>query len=304
MPGIFYQPLNRRKFFDHSAKALAAVALASRTRLLSGAEAPGAKSKELHLALLSDTHIPADPKGGISRNFLPWDNLKATVPQVKESHPEAVVINGDAARLTGELGDYEGLKSLLAPLAEDAPIYIGLGNHDNRANFFKVFPQAPTDPPTVKDKHVLVIERPAIRFLILDSLLYVNQVAGLLGKTQREWLGRYLVQCDGRATVLFVHHTLDDGDGSLLDVEYLFQLLRPHRKVKAIFYGHSHKYAYTENQGVHLVNLPAVGYNFADIEPVGWVDARFTAEGSNLTLKAFAGNRDNDGKTTSLAWKI
>ena len=300
MPGIFYEPLNRRQFFGQSAKTFACVALASQTRLFSGAD----KSEVLHLALLSYTHIPADFKGGEQRKFFPWQNLKTVVPQVVQARPQSVILNGDAARLTGELEDYGELKKLLSPVAAETPIYIGLGNHDNRENFFKAFTQIPGERQSVKDKHVLVMEWPAIRFVILDSLLYVNRVAGLLGKGQRDWLGQYLEKSDGRATVLFVHHTLDDGDGSLMDVDRLFELLRPHKKVKAIFYGHSHKYSFSEQQGVHLVNLPAVGYNFADNEPVGWVDARFTSAGAELTLRAFAGNRDGDGKTTSIAWKI
>ncbi|MBM3840970.1 MAG: hypothetical protein FJ398_24045 [Verrucomicrobia bacterium] len=299
MPGIYDKSLDRRQFLRQSTTSLAGLALASQTRLFAGA----AKSEELRLALLSDTHIPADFKGGEHRKFLPWQNLKAVTPQVLQARPKAVIINGDAARLTGELEDYVELKKLLAPVAEEAPVYIGLGNHDDRGNFFKVFPQPPSERQTVQEKHVLVREWPGIRFVILDSLMYVNRVAGLLGKAQRDWLVQYLEKADGRPTILFVHHTLDDGDGSLVDVDRLFELIRPHKKVKAIFYGHSHKYAFAEQQGVHLVNLPAVGYNFADSEPVGWVDARFTSEGAALTLKALAGNREGDGKTTSISWK-
>jgi hypothetical protein len=102
--------------------------------------------------------------------------------------------------------------------------------------------------------------------------------------------------------MLFVHHTLSDGDGDLLDVDRLFEVIRPHTKVKAIFYGHSHEYSYGRHQGVHLVNLPAVGYNFADKEPVGWVDAIFTSGGVRLTLKTIGGNRAADGETRSLSW--
>jgi hypothetical protein len=51
-----------------------------------------------------------------------------------------------------------------------------------------------------------------------------------------------------------------------------------------------------------LVNLPAVGYNFRDEEPVGWVEARFHSKGADLKLRALAGNRADDGKVTSLPW--
>jgi len=300
MPGIFYQPVNRRKFLGSSAKALALLALARRT----GAEAQEAADAEkpVRLALLSDTHVPADPKNEY-RKFLPWENLKTVVPQVIESRPEGAILNGDAARLTGELADYEAVKQLLAPLAERVPVYIGLGNHDDRDNFFKVFDQPSGNRQKVAGKHVLVIERPSMRLIVLDSLLYVNKVAGLLGKAQREWLARYLEASDVQPTVIFVHHTLGDGDGDLLDVEGLFQLTRPHKAVKAIIYGHSHKYAFSQEAGIHLINIPAVGYNFSDDEPVGWVEAVFRAKGVDLKLRAFAGNRAADGKSKSLTWR-
>src|SRR6266496_6709287 len=300
MPGIFYQPVNRRKFLGHSARALALLALSKRTDLL-GQEAPDAE-KPVRLALLSDTHVPADSKNEY-RKFLPWENLKTAVPQVIESRPEGVILNGDAARLTGELADYASVKQLLAPLAEGAPVYIGLGNHDDRDNFFKVFDHPSGNRQKVAGKHVLVIERPSMRLILLDSLLYVNKAPGLLGKAQREWLARFLEGSDVRPTVIFVHHTLGDGDGELLDVERLLRLTRPHKSVKAIFYGHSHKYAFSQEDGIHLINIPAVGYNFSDDEPVGWVDAVFTAKGVDLKLRAFAGNRGADGKSRSLTWR-
>src|SRR5947207_7164650 len=241
MPGIFHQLFNRREFLGRSARALAVLALSKRTGVL-GQEA-GAE-KQAHFALLSDTHVPADSKNEY-RKFLPWQNLKTVVPQVIEARPEGVILNGDAARLTGELADYEAVKQLLAPLAERAPIYIGLGNHDDRDNFFKVSDHPSGERQKVAGKHVLVIERPLVRLILLDSLLYVNKAAGLLGKTQQEWLARYLKESDARPSVIVVHHTLGDGDGDLLDVERLFQSIRPHRKVEAVIYGHSHKYAFS-----------------------------------------------------------
>lgn len=300
MPGLFYQPIDRRGFFRVSSQAFATLAIARVTT--AGAAEAASQARPVHLALLSDTHVPADPTNEY-RGFFPYENLKTAVPQVLAARPEGVIIDGDAARLSGETGDYAALKTLLGPLAEQAPVFIGLGNHDDRDNFTKVFAPPARQLQPVTGKHVLVLEWPALRLLILDSLLYVNKVAGLLGKAQREWLAKFLAASDARPTGLFVHHTLGDGDGDLLDANRLFELIRPHRKVKAIFYGHSHQYAFGQQDGVHLVNLPAVGYNFKDTEPVGWVDAVFTVHGVELVLKAFAGDRTRDGQRAWLAWE-
>jgi 3',5'-cyclic AMP phosphodiesterase CpdA len=299
MPGLFHQPVSRRDFLQSAALlsfgSLGIHAAESQPR-------SGANSKSVRLALLSDTHIAADPANQ-NRNFFPTENLRSLVPAVAASDPAAVLLNGDAARLAGEPGDYEALRGLLAPLAEKAPVLIGLGNHDHRANFSKVFPAPPALQQTVTGKHVLVFDPGPVRIVLLDSLLYVNQVAGLLGVQQREWLGKFLKQSDRKPTILFVHHTLGEGDGELLDVDRLFALIRPHRKVKAIFFGHSHKYSFTQRQGVHLVNLPAVGYNFSDTEPVGWVDSVFTGKGAKLTLRAIGGDRTKDNQSTTLSWR-
>jgi Icc protein len=298
MPGLFYQPISRKQFLRTAAQATAALAL---PQALGQVRAAENATDSLRVALLSDTHIPADPTNEY-RGFHPVANLKQVVPQIIAAEPAMAIISGDAARLEGQQADYAALKELLAPLAAQAPAYIGLGNHDDRRNFFKVFSPAGGEGPAVSDKHVSVIDHGGLRFVVLDSLLYVNKVAGLLGKAQRDWLAKYLDQSDDRPHVLFVHHTLGDGDGDLLDVDRLFRMVEPHRKVKALFYGHSHRYAFSQHGHIHLINLPAVGYNFSAAEPVGWVDARFSLQGVVLTLHAIGGNRTGDGKTTSIAW--
>ncbi len=127
--------------------------------------------------------------------------------------------------LTGQEDDYRALKQLLEPIAAVAPVYIGLGNHDDRSNFFKVFPTDDKKASPLGGKQVAVIERGDLRFIVLDSLLYVDEVAGLLGQAQRAWLAKFLEDADERPTLLFVHHTLGDGDGDLLDVDRLFRII-------------------------------------------------------------------------------
>ena len=301
MPGLFYQPVQRRNFLKITSAAGAA-ALISGCQSTASRQQSGAEGKSLHLALLSDTHIPADRMNG-SRGFNPWENLKTVVPQVQEARPDGVILCGDAARLEGLEGDYKEVRALLEPVAAISPIVIGLGNHDDRANFNKVFTQTAGDKAGVKDKHVVVLDEEVARIVVLDSLLYVNKVPGLLGKEQRKWLGDYLATNSDKPMVLFVHHTLEDNDGDLLDAKSLFEIITPHPQVKAIFFGHSHVWSLTNRDGIELVNLPAIGYNFRDQDPVGWVDARFDAGGVNLTLRTIGGNQAENKRITRLNWR-
>jgi 3',5'-cyclic AMP phosphodiesterase CpdA len=299
MPEIFHRPTARRAFLRTA--VLGGATLLARPPWTWAQDSASVRPEGLHVALLSDTHVPADPLNEY-RGFRPWDHLQAVVPQAAAVNPEWVIINGDAARLEGLPADYAALRALLEPLARQAPVVIGLGNHDDRANFLKEFPDPAGGRAGVRGKHVTVIEHAVARIVVLDSLLYVNQTAGLLGREQRMWLAQHLPAMADRPTVLMVHHTLGDGDGDLLDVDRLFELIRPHRHIRAIFYGHSHVWERQEREGVQLVNLPAVGYNFRDQDPVGWVEAWFGKEGVRLKLWALAGNRDRDGEVVEIAW--
>lgn len=296
MPGLFHTPISRKTFLS-TAASLAGAAVCAPTKKLAAVE----DAPLVHLALLSDTHIPADASNKY-RGFRPVENLKQVVPQVIAAKPQAAIINGDAARLTGQRADYAALQKLLAPLAETTPITIGLGNHDDRNNFFKVFAMAGEHDAPVNSKHIALMKIGGLRFVVLDSLLYVDKVAGLLGKAQRTWLNGYLADSDDTPIILFVHHTLGDNEQDLLDVDRLFRIIERHRKVKAVFYGHSHRYAIEQRGNVQLVNLPAVGYNFADSEPVGWVDAVFSPSGVQLTLRSIGGNQEGNNQTQFVAW--
>lgn len=180
---------------------------------------------------------------------------------------------------------------------------VALGNHDNRENFLAAFTNAGAGKQAVQGKHVVVIDTGPARLIVLDSLLYVNKVAGLLGRAQRTWLADYLRTNDDKPTILFFHHTLGDGDGDLLDVPRLFDIIKPAATVKALVFGHSHAYGFSEFEGIHLINLPASGYNFDDMQPVGWVEAQLTSGGGEFVLHAVGGNTTTDGCTTELRWR-
>ncbi len=283
---------SRRDFLTAAGATLASLTFAV------PASARQTAGRPLRLALLSDTHIPADPTEAF-RGFSPVENLSKVVPQIAAANVEGALIGGDLARLEGLPGDYARLHELIAPITAKMPVGLVLGNHDHRANFLAAFPSSSS--PAVKGKVAATRDAGGLRFVLLDSLLAPNVTPGQLGNTQREWLAKELA-ASATPTVLLVHHTLGANDGELVDAERLFEVVRPHRHVKAIIYGHSHKYEVRERDGVQLMNLPAVAYNFADSEPVGWLESVWTAEGVDLTLRAVGGNMAGNGQTTSVHW--
>ena len=250
-------------------------------------------------AFISDTHIAADPDNHF-RGFYPHQNLRKATAQITSNLPDGVVITGDLSRSNGGTQAYEHLKSMLTPLAEKRPIYMGVGNHDNRGDFLQAFESTDTSGEAVKDKHIVTAMAGPVRMIVLDSLLYTNVFGGMIGKTQRTWLDTYLRVCDDTPTLLFLHHT---PRADLLDARRLFEIITPIKKVKAVVFGHSHKYEFRDSDGIQLINLPACGYNFTGAQPVGWVEARLTSQGGEFVLHAVGGNARRDGRTTMVRWR-
>lgn len=292
-----YRLPTRRGFLRQSIGSAAAAAGLAAMAGQARAQAPRAL-----WALLSDIHIPTDPLNEY-RGFRPYENLKRIAPVVAESGVDGALVNGDIARLEGLPGDYSNVKTLLAPVLAKIPLAMSLGNHDHRKNFAATFAESPGEEQAIHDKHVVVTQAGPVRLVILDSMLRTNLVSGLLGKEQRVWLEQYLPSAGSTPILVFMHHTPGDRDGDLLDTDRLLGILTANRNVKALIYGHSHRYAYDQVKGMHLINIPAIGYNFNDSEPVGWVHAEFGADGADFRLHAFGGNQANDGKLTSLAWR-
>ncbi|MCU0916535.1 MAG: metallophosphoesterase [Planctomycetes bacterium] len=264
-----------------------------------GAENAKASKDVARWALLSDTHIAASPKNHF-RGFYPHLNLRKVTAEIAADLPDGLVVTGDIARSRGSQGAYESAKALLAPLAQQRPIYLAVGNHDNRQDLLHAFQGANADTEIVKDKHVLTVMAGPVRMIILDTLLYVNMFPGMLGRPQRTWLETYLRLCDDTPTILFLHHT---PRADLLDTRRLFEIIGPCKKVKAVVYGHSHKYEFREADGLQLINLPASGYNFTSAQPVGWVEAKLTRESGEFILHAVGGNPKRDGRSTMIRWR-
>lgn len=287
--------LDRRSFLRQGACGLALTAAAT-TKLT-------ADSPSVRLALLSDTHIAAD-KADTFRGFSPHANLKTVVEQVGKDSFDLAVVNGDLARLAGEAADYEQFSALLKPIVDKTPTLMTLGNHDHREHARTTLAHGSGTPAPVEKKWVTTVQSGPVSLVLLDSLMATNIAPGQVGKAQRTWLANYLDTNAGKTLVVFVHHNPDaESDNALVDAEPLLAILRSRPAVKALIFGHTHEYRRDHQNGLHLINLPAIGYNFSDPFPVGWVDATFTERGAAFKLHAIAGERRDDGKVTELAWR-
>lgn len=295
---------SRREFLAGLAAGSASLLLGTPVRSASAAEDPGA-----WYALVSDIHIAADPATRL-RGQVMADNLRTVVSDIlaADAAPRAVLVDGDLALQNGQPTDYRTITSLLDPLRKaKLPIYLGMGNHDDRTNFREVLQGVIPNESKVVDKQVEIIDGAHLRFVVLDSLEKCNSTPGRLGKAQLDWLTAELDAKPEKPTLIVVHHNpvpVEPPPPSLLDTEALLTILRPRRQVKGVVFGHTHVWnVRQEQEGLHMINLPAVAYSFAPTQPLGWCRFRPEPGGGQLELRCIGGNREADRQRIDLRWR-
>lgn len=304
---ITLPPITRRQFLGQSA-ALAAVAGLPRLGFAAQDDAPDPH----RVVLFSDTHIDQNPAatGGQDRiNMNDYFN-RCIDSSLRGPLPAQALVCGDCAYGVGRVGDYERFLTLTVKLLErGVPVHCALGNHDNLANFFEAGVAAEPDDPPVQAKHVGVVETARAHWLLLDSLKETGIVSGELGETQQRWLSETLDALDDRPVMVMVHHNFDweqrDGsDWGLHDAEPMFATLSEHSKVKAVFYGHSHKWEHSQrDDGIHLVNLPPTSYVFERGRPFGWIDCALREDHARLRLECVDRRHQQHGERVELTYR-
>ena len=109
------------------------------------AEAPAKKIDPNLTILLSDIHICGEFKDGKPAHY-PYNptSLQICINEILAMRPlpANVLVFGDVAWDYGLEEDYRYAAELLSPLEKAGiKVTLGMGNHDRRASFFKVFPQ-------------------------------------------------------------------------------------------------------------------------------------------------------------------
>ena len=281
--------MNRREFTG-ALFALGAVALSP----IACSPSQGAR-KEIDPNLtvfLSDIHICGELEGGKSLHY-PNNpiSLKQHVDQILSLNPlpAHVFIFGDVAWDYGLEEDYIYAKELLQPLKEAGiQITLGLGNHDRRAAFFKVFPEY-KETTKVAGRAVSVVELPYADFVMLDTLSELPElpprkstnVFGELDEAQLEWLKKFLAESK-RPVFLGAHHPLGD-------LPALTELITHSPIVAGFICGHLHiwsKKAYLlrprkPERMIPVVELPSTFYG-----DIGFATFRMDPQGAILSFSS------------------
>ena len=300
---VYLPPISRREFLKRALLAGAGLALAPDVHAgLFG------KSRDKHtFAFFSDAHVAADTavqRSGVNMA----DHLAAAVRDLAAwpIRPATVIVNGDLAFQDGLPGDYTTFGKLIEPVRSLAPMYLSMGNHDQRDNFWSAFPHDAATQKNALHRQATVFSSDRANWFQLDSLDLTDSSPGELGSAQLAWLTRELATRPHKPAIIVGHHNLQTPDTTsyLKDSAALEEIFARHPQVKAYIYGHTHDWHVTQHKtGVHLINLPPTAYVFKEGRPSGWVRATLARDGAEFELRCLDRTHPEHGQIKKLQWR-
>jgi Icc protein len=209
---------------------------------------------------ISDTHISLDAPQGEQRR----DDLRRTIAAINhlDPQPDAVIHTGDLAN-RGKAEEYAAASTLLQTLR--APLYLAVGNRDDRARLQAAFVTQdcfPDGEPFVQ----YAVEEYAVRLLVLDT-----QGSGRVGdycERRAAGLFKALRQQPDKPVAVFLHHPPFDIPGA--DEAYKFQfesreaaerltdVLARFEQVVQIFCGHAHRATQVQMNGIPASSMASI----------------------------------------------
>lgn len=208
---------------------------------------------------ITDPHIVPAPQTLCALD--PRERLARAIADVNQHHADAcsAILTGDLAYL-GEPAAYRDLHALLDALV--IPYHLLVGNHDDRANFTRVFPETPRD----EDGFVqYVVDTAAGAFVMMDTM-EAEAPEGVYCEQRFAWLERQLAALSDRPVYLFLHHPPFDigirslDESRLPQSDRLARLLRRHGDIRYMFYGHVHRPVWGSWNGIPTSALPGTNH--------------------------------------------
>ncbi len=189
-------------------------------------------------------------------------NLDKVLEHINAKPFDALLISGDLTH-NGTPSSYKTLQKSLGSI--NAEVYVMPGNHDNKTNLSNAFNSDLQKGFQLGEWNIIT----------LDSV-QENKVSGLLNNKQCHFLTEALNDCNGRHTIVCLHHPIVpmqsnwDDELSLDNPEDLFAIIDKHPHVKAVLWGHAHESKVFDYNNVKLFSCPSTALQFNGPDKIGY----------------------------------
>ncbi len=221
------------------------------------------------LCQISDPHVVAEGSLAYGKVDTPL-MLERCVRKIRalSRRPDAVIATGDLTD-HGEAAEYGLLAEILAAL--DMPLYLAVGNHDDRAALRAAFP---------RHRHLdgedgfvqYAVDAHDVRLVVLDTLV-PGRPEGRLCERRLRWLERTL-SASRRPTIVAQHHPPFPSGLVFMDRMNLVEpeaeaaVIGRHPHVERVICGHHHRSAQARFAGTVASMCPSTAHQLLlDLEP-------------------------------------
>lgn len=191
------------------------------------------------IAQVTDTHLGFDPDNPAEFNRKRLDQV-IRILQGMQPQPDVLLLTGDLAD-RGDSASYRRLANALGNCP--FPVWPIVGNHDDRANFLKHFPQVDTVDGFVQYQR----QCGPLRMLFLDTL-EPGRHGGAFCAARAAWLDARLKEAPDTPTLIVMHHPPTeigipwmDTHSEELWVQRLAQAMKAGNAIIGIVCGHVHR---------------------------------------------------------------
>ncbi|MGQ0559128.1 MAG: phosphodiesterase [Sphingosinicella sp.] len=222
------------------------------------------------IAQVTDLHLGFDPGNPEELNRQRLDSVLAELVAMTP-RPDLLLATGDIANDDDDGNSYACYRDAIAGLP--FPVFSLLGNHDSRAPFLELFPEAAGEGGFVQ--HAL--DDWPLRILLLDTL-ETGRHGGGFCESRAGWLQARLDEAPERPTLIALHHPpLRTGHSWMTEVPEAKWVLRlrsvieGRNNIVALIGGHIHRPIITRWAGAILIvcssTAPQVALDLATLDP-------------------------------------
>lgn len=267
------------------------------------------------LAQITDMHIREPGQLAYGRlDTAPYLRAAVQALAALRQRPHALVLTGDLVD-KGSAAEYAHLADLLAPVqALSVPVYLMPGNHDDRDQLRRSFPEHRYLGAGEFLQYVVEIGANAengggLCLVALDTVQQGDSAGHLCAK-RLQWLRSTLAGLRDRAVVLAMHHppfeTLIghmDEIGLVEGAGELAEILAAHRNVERVICGHLHRSIFAAFGGTVACTAPSPAHQVCldlapdaaqawTLEPPGFHVHAWSGPGCLVTHEAAIGSFD------------
>lgn len=223
------------------------------------------------IAQITDIHLGFDPDNPAEFNRKRLDQVLTRLCAM-DPQPDLLLATGDLTD-KGDIDSYRRLRSAFGQCP--FPVWSCMGNHDDRENFAKAFPETPRDGGFVQ--YVIDEPRWPVRMIVLDTL-EPGRHGGAFCEVRAEWLRGRLAEETEKPTLIVLHHPpIETGIAWMTTnsdagwVARLRETLSGASNIVAMVAGHIHRPVMTGWAGLPLAvspsTAPQVALDLRAIDP-------------------------------------